>query len=458
MSSVRFGTSINIPEVTVASDIGQTLDITNINDFDLGLLGNRQKLGSTPPRSQSPGLADVTSDGIDFVNLEDTGVTYNVRPTQASSNEVRILRDGAAPPPPKQIEPAFVLKSDAPAPSQQPKSWFSGSESSGPSFAPAPAPASAPVPASAPASAPASGFRSWFGGQTTTEPAPDANTSYLTNEQEAIKKTEYLTLLERLDRKGISGTKMTMANTLEEIQAELSRRKDSKGLEASIRFQRSMLTTMTSGMEFLNNRYDPVGVSIDGWSEQVNENIEDYDEIFEELYDKYKDKSKVAPEVRLIMSLGLSAAMCHVTNTMFKSRMPGMDDILRKNPELAKQMARAAAEQAVGPGFANFVSMGMPASMPPPMADMRSMAPPPDSSVGTARREMRGPSGVDDILAKLQGESSNMRVVPEGPFEAEEVASVGSGLTTETARRAGLSRRRKVPTTQPTGATLTLNV
>jgi hypothetical protein len=107
-----------------------------------------------------------------------------------------------------------------------------------------------------------------------------------------------------------------------------------------------MLTTVTSGMEFLNSKYDPLGVALDGWSEQVNENIEDYDEIFEELYDKYKDKSKVAPEVRLVMSLGLSAAMCHVTNTMFKQKMPGMDDILKRNPELARQMARAAAEQA----------------------------------------------------------------------------------------------------------------
>ena len=153
----------------------------------------------------------------------------------------------------------------------------------------------------------------------------------MTPEQELSKKTEGLTMLERMDRKGVGGNKMTIANTLEEINAEVARRKDSKGLEASIRFQRSMLTTVTSGMEFLNSKYDPLGVALDGWSEQVNENIEDYDEIFEELYDKYKDKSKVAPEVRLIMSLGLSAAMCHVTNTMFKSKMPGMDDILRNN-------------------------------------------------------------------------------------------------------------------------------
>jgi hypothetical protein len=278
----------------------------------------------------------------------------------------------------------------------------------------------------------------------------------------------------------------------------VARRKDSKGLEASIRFQRSMLTTVTSGMEFLNSKYDPLGVALDGWSEQVNENIEDYDEIFEELYDKYKDKSKVAPEVRLIMSLGLSAAMCHVTNTMFKSKMPGMDDILKKNPELARQMARAAAEQAVGPGFANFVSMGMPAggaatsaarappapSMParmavyeeepratPMMAPMGagmggpipSLDPRGGMEVGgesmTARREMRGPTNVDDILQTLNmnGRGGQERSVPPPAFDADDLGSVASGMTSATDRRRGLGRR-KATVAQPTGATLTLNV
>jgi hypothetical protein len=317
----------------------------------------------------------------------------------------------------------------------------------------------------------------------------------LTPEQESAKKAEALTLLERMDRKGVGGTKMTMANTLDEINAEVARRKDSKGLEASIRFQRSMLTTVTHGMEILNSRYDPLGVQLDGWSEQVNENIEDYDEIFEELYDKYKDKSKVAPEVRLIMSLGLSAAMCHVTNSMFRNKMPGMDDLLRNNPNLAREMAQAAAQQAVGPGFAKFVSLGgggaapqqarqaAPAPMPsmsvPSYSMEEPMMPPMGGGIGapiaskdprggidvggtplTARREMRGPTGVDDILAQIEanGRGAPSRAVPPTAIDAEDLGSVASGMTTETMRRAGISRRRKPTAAQPVGATLTLNV
>lgn len=476
-----------------SNDLG-AMEITNLDDFDLNLLGNQRKVSGAPSSgSGSSGLSSsmgMSSDnGVEFVNLEDTNVSFNVRPTPVNDT-IQILRDGPMAP----QEPTLVLNSPAPAfsafsapppapPTIPAKSWFSL-----PSLS-----ATAPVKESGGIM---SGLSSIFGGSDTkqvdTAPVSEPIRTYLTPEQESAKKAEALTLLERMDRKGVGGTKMSAANSLEDIQAEVAKRKDSKGLEASIRFQRSMLTTVTSGMEFLNSRYDPLGVHLDGWSEQVNENVEDYDEIFEELYDKYKDKSKVAPEVRLIMSLGLSAAMCHVTNTMFKSKMPGMDDILRNNPDLAKQFAKAAATEAVGPGFANFmglggsqkqqqqrpmapphqpsygpvdmdigVSMGMSAPMggmrgpPVEVKDPRGGIP---LSAPTARREMTGPN-MDDILQTLQrnGDGVNRVVPPTADFE--ESQSVGSAYTTETMRRDGISaRKRKNTTQQPTGATLTLNV
>ena len=471
----------------VSSDLG-AVEITNLDDFDLGLLGNQRKI-SGASSGTAPSSIGISSDsGVEFVNLEDTNVSFNVRPTPVNDT-IKILREGPMPP----NEPTLVLNSP-PAPVQAPaapaKTWFSL-----PSL-------SAAAPAESSSGGMMSGLSSLFGGGggSSAAPAPEVHNeplrTFLTPEQETQKKAEALTLLERMDRKGVGGTKMSAANSLEDIQAEVAKRKDSKGLEASIRFQRSMLTTVTSGMEFLNSRYDPLGVHLDGWSEQVNENAEDYDEIFEELYDKYKDKSKVAPEVRLIMSLGLSAAMCHVTNTMFKSKMPGMDDILRNNPDLAKQFAKAAATEAVGPGFANFMglggsqkpqrpmappqasyspmdigaSMGFGSSMGGVSAPMGGMRGPPvevkdprggiplgmPPSAPTARREMTGPN-MDDILQTLQRNGDPMnRAVP--PVD-DETQSQGSAYTTETMRQNGISaRKKKAQTAQPTGGTLTLNV
>ena len=46
-----------------------------------------------------------------------------------------------------------------------------------------------------------------------------------------------------------------------------------------------------------------------------------------------------------------------MTNTMFKSAMPGMDDIMRQNPELMKQFTQAAVNtmSQSSPNFGNFM-------------------------------------------------------------------------------------------------------
>jgi hypothetical protein len=280
---------------------------------------------------------------------------------------------------------------------------------------------------------------------------PSAQTpleNQLSPEQEQREKNSYLTRLQRLSGRGMTGQRMTMTNSLEEIKAEYGRVVDTRNLEASLKFQRNALMTFATGAEFLNNRFNPFEVNLEGWSESVHENVEDYDEIFEELYDKYKDAGKMPPEVRLVMTLGVSAAMFHVTNTYFKSKMPGMDDILRNNPDLMKQFATAAAGQ-VGPGFGQFVGAamntqrggqqgpqsqqgqmgqqmgqqmgaqdmgGMPFNMSSRAAQAQQMGqdemPMPQQQRPNLRREMRGPAGVDDILQAFEQERQNQGQPP----------------------------------------------
>ena len=243
-------------------------------------------------------------------------------------------------------------------------------------------------------------------------------------EAEKKEKSDYLNKLQRLEAKGFPvARKFTMDNSLEEVKTEYFRLVDARQLETSIKFQRQMLMGAITGMEWLNGRFDPFDIKLEGWSESVHENVEDFDEIFEELYDKYKDRGKMSPEMRLIMAVGGSGFMCHVSNTFFRSKMPTMDDVLKNNPQLARQMAAAAAQQA-GPGFGNFMGMAMgvqPPQVPQPSfpgngGDPSSTGaffgssgspPPPPTYVQppqaqtqrpVARREMAGPTGVDDIL------------------------------------------------------------
>ena len=165
----------------------------------------------------------------------------------------------------------------------------------------------------------------------------------LTKEELLREKFKYVKKLEDLEKKGIRLTKKyDMESSLSEMKGEYETHVEERERRNSVKFQGKMLMACITGIEFLNNKFDPFDLKLDGWSEQINENIDDYDEIFGELHEKYKSKAKMAPELKLLFQLGGSAIMLHMTNTMFKSAMPGMDDIMRQNPELMQQFTQAA--------------------------------------------------------------------------------------------------------------------
>ena len=180
----------------------------------------------------------------------------------------------------------------------------------------------------------------------------------LTKDELLREKFKYLRRLEALEKKGVELTKKyNMDSNLQEMMGEYEMIMSEKTKQNSVKFQGNMMMAIINGIEFLNNRFDPFDIKIDGWGEQINENITDYDDIFGELYEKYKSKASLAPELKLLFQLGGSAMMVHMSNTMFKSAMPGMDDIFRQNPELMRQFQSAAVNSMAGsnPGFAGFM-------------------------------------------------------------------------------------------------------
>ena len=314
----------------------------------------------------------------------------------------------------------------------------------------------------------------------------------LSPEEERKEKVELLNKLQRMEQKGLTPSRRyTMDNTLEEIKTEFTRLADARNLESSIRFQRQAMMSVVTGMQWMNDKFDPFDLKLDGWSESVHENLEDFDEIFEELYDKYKERGKMPPEARLVMALAGSGFMCHVSNTFLRARMPSMDDVLRQNPEMARQFAAAAAKQA-GPGFGNFMSMAMGAdggaqqgqgqgaplpptgsffgaSNAPPMAQMpQSVAAMEPRQV--ARREMKGPSGVDDILQTFdqvrRNDAMEGNMVQQARAEmqqsavsaAVEVQSIGGSDDLGSMAGSVSGRRRGRRAAPPSGSTIALDV
>jgi hypothetical protein len=293
----------------------------------------------------------------------------------------------------------------------------------------------------------------------------------LSKEELLREKFKYLRKLEALEKKGVELTKKyNMDSNLSEMQGEFEMIMEEKAKQNSVKFQGNMMMAIINGIEFLNSRFDPFDIKIDGWGEQINENITDYDEIFGELYEKYKSKASMAPELKLLFQLGGSAMMVHMTNTMFKSAMPGMDDILRQNPDLMRQFQSAAVNSMAGsnPGFSGFMSGLMNPDQvpsgrgpPPPMAtqgpnglqppqnragnnvgqmnmgresfglasnfndgisikennmSIPGFQTPPQPAQKSARRpDMKGPSDISDILSGLKTKTIDIALAPSFP-------------------------------------------
>ena len=283
-----------------------------------------------------------------------------------------------------------------------------------------------------------------------TKPVP--KTPQLSNEEILREKLKFLRKLEILEKKGIQLTKKyTMDSPLAEMKGEYEMIKAEKEKSNSVKFQGKMLMAAVSAIEFLNAKFDPFDVKLDGWGESVSENLDDYDDIFGELHEKYGGKTKMAPELKLLFMLGGSAAMLHMTNTMFKSSMPGMDDIMRQNPELMQQFTHAAVNSMSreNPGFGGFMSgvmgngmspMQPPASGPPgPPSEMRRHPPQMSQNMPSGRPDVgmaRGVAHFDDAInmeekfESVKGKKSMRRSRPEmrGPGDINEILS---GLKTK---------------------------
>ncbi len=452
----EFADTIDIP---MSSDIGNVITLDNDNDnMGMDLLANSNYGSSKSERSNTfsvsnsgPGIGDIDIaplESIDAISMDLPGINDNGH--RSSNIDIGIARDNG----------------------YSSNDYFGNTQSaSGPSINLAP-----PM--------------------------------QIDPEKERAQKADYINKLSRLEAKGFQVSKrFTMDNTLDEIKSEHDRLVDARQLETSIKFQRQMMMGLVTGLEMMNEKFNPLDWKLGGWSESVHENIDDFDEIFEELYDKYKERGKMPPEARLLMSLVGSGFMFHMSNSFFRSKMPSMDDILKQNPDMARQFAAAAAN-AAGPGFGNFMgmAMGVPAPggvqpqqpmsgapmntgffpqaqparqaaapMPPAMMPQHIAA---QEEKQTARREMKGPVGVDDILktfdevrrAETDAVFNSNPMMPQMPsifnqpavIAASEINSIHSDdmrsqadSTRTGGTRGGGQRRRRAA---PVGNVIALNV
>jgi len=222
------------------------------------------------------------------------------------------------------------------------------------------------------------------------------------------EKQKLLFNLERLQKQGYPPSKKySMASSYEDMTFEHDRLKKQRDVEKSIKFSRKILMALVSGVEFLNGKFDPFDVRLEGWSENIMENVSDYDEVFEELHDKYSDSVKMAPELKLLAMVAGSGFMFHLTNSLFKSASPKLSDILKQNPDIMRNISEAAVKNMGNNISQEFGQNDVIGNMMKSGINMKMNQ---NKGPSGPQQKMNGPSGIDDILNELNGGRDDMSV------------------------------------------------
>lgn len=176
-------------------------------------------------------------------------------------------------------------------------------------------------------------------------PKQEKQSTFMTEREKRRKKRLMIKKLEEWAEKGTykNGSVFTMDSDYDEVEDEYEGALEEKRKKDSIKLQGWWFTTVVSTLEYGNAFINPFDLNLDGWSEQVTEDLDSYDEIFSELHEKYKG-GKMSPEVSLLLRLGFSAAVVNMSNKMLSSATPGVNDVIKQSPELMKMFTNAAVD------------------------------------------------------------------------------------------------------------------
>jgi hypothetical protein len=182
-----------------------------------------------------------------------------------------------------------------------------------------------------------------------------SNSGRMNDLEKRRKKRMMLKKLDEWTSKGLlkNGSHFSMDSNYEEIEDEYESALEDKRKKDSIKLQGWWFMTFINSMEYANAAFNPFDLNLDGWGEQVNEDIDSYEEIFSELHDKYKG-GKLAPEISLLLRVAFSAAVLNFSNKALSSATPAFNDVIRQSPELMKMFTNATVNSMsqASPGFA----------------------------------------------------------------------------------------------------------
>jgi hypothetical protein len=285
--------------------------------------------------------------------------------------------------------------------------------------APSSSSSSAPPPQLVPNASEIGPSKSWDGIQNMNAEAYFVPPAKPVMSEDALMKEKYeiLRKFERLGKMGVPIRKrFTMDSPLDEMKMELEFIRKEKAMDSTIKQFSEWFITGMSAMEWGSknvNMLKMFGLQLDGLSQSAQMNVGDMEEDFEELYELYGDNMRVHPLVRIPMRTCMMVYMVHLTNQMaMKAPIPNIQDILRQNPEIGRQLASEAMKTQTA-GFRQTT-----ASAPPPQQQRYSAPAPPPPPANNPL------SGLMSFLGGTQQPAPQSTSLPQLAPETKKVVNV----------------------------------
>ena len=299
----------------------------------------------------------------------------------------------------------------------------------------------------------------FIGNKSSTGPSSSSSANMTEREKRRKKRMMIKKLEEWYEKGAIKNTsRFTLDSPYEEIEDEYEGALEDKRKKDSIKLQGWWFTTVVNTIEYGNALINPFDLNLDGWGEQVSEDLDSYEEIFSELHDKYKG-GKMAPELSLLLRLGFSAAVVNMSNKMLSSAAPGFGDVMKQSPELMRMFTNAAVDtmSKQSPTFDFAKNMMNPPEQvstkygPPPVAvETKNMGNLPNRSqvpVGQGMQFTQNPVSRPDLVAANPMFREQGIDIGQGFQNASTNQQVQSFEETQTQQRSGLRPEMRGPQT-----------
>jgi hypothetical protein len=158
----------------------------------------------------------------------------------------------------------------------------------------------------------------------------------------------------------------TLDDSLEDMEEERKAMKAESQCEFITQLMEWGTIALANGAELASEKMPRMGIKLKGYSQNVNDRMDDFYEVFEELVEDIN--IDLGPGQKYLMLMVQSAVVTHSANKLTGAFGPDVTEVMKENPDLMKRFTAAVAEKTAQNAAKAKSGSGAPAPAPAAVA------------------------------------------------------------------------------------------